>query len=761
MKLMLAIVFNLSMFNIIAFSQISSHYGSPQGIYNTMLRNNLQKSFEAVRKANVALSLEEEKLAGVRRNYWKGYPNGTNIEAYREEYLDRLFEKDIYLLFKEFNNFINEALDPGLRNSTVKSYQDIFALIRGKEYDNGYDRIAEQHFKRWVRSVENYWGKNATGLSDVNTFYKSLEANLDSYIEFIEVRDKAEYLYRNPLSPLNSSDPITWYKGLMLASGLCLDLDQCKDFYQQLISVFSEQEIAGGVSAYRRQYPDRDSRYFAKNIYLHSPLQKIDWLISKNDPSLYALYLIKRRTNFPWAWTKIIHQNRVKRYGADKVKDILQQVWQNAGNMEFKCVGDPDAMMNLRFGAGKTGRDNSIIISADCVAQQLGQDVLWTDLEDFPLSTADLAKAKQDLINDLEKYQPSNKQLNISTSARYQRLISVMNESVLLRAYYFQKYYGSALTLGDSGDLLTKVFEEDQSATDFFIGLESLLVGLANLQKNYATIAAAMFSKDYGHLSMERYELAITDFLELEFQHGRATVLEQIESMKIPPLEPFYLGIRSGLWIHAGQSVKKHFVRADPAYQKEIANLTDKYKAAFAAYRPSDYSGNLLYESDEFKIVLEEGIEGRKQVTALIFKGNPEDNLTEEKEFRARHLELIKPVLESKGINPKTVYCDLRLEGYHIYSGQRVALTPVQNGIYDTSAWNKIIEEQKKALEELMAKDALTESQRKFYENEYIARERPIVRCIITTISTGDIVIKFTDPAVTSLNDFKRKHGYK
>jgi hypothetical protein len=296
------------------------------------------------------------QLNKVRREYWTLYPNGNGIEAVKLKYEGLLTLKDLHeLLMVEMPRLLTSNERP---DSFLRRFRGVFNFVAGGSIDAGIHPYASRDFEGFAN---DFW---------MSAFFdKPVSGTIHTYEEYLRTRNRAEYLFYNPYTPLDSKD----HKVAMAALLCALD--------NQLSAEVAIQEVRGAIRLVGSERFDEAAKYAMRQwpreqvvtgkgeLSPESTIRVFSWIATRHDPNLFALYLIRRKSLCSWETAEQVLATRIKRHGKEKFDAIAKEVWQAANVGSDSCIGDPELDM------GKN-RFNP----TDCIASRLGSNEIWHDV---------------------------------------------------------------------------------------------------------------------------------------------------------------------------------------------------------------------------------------------------------------------------------------------------------------------------------------------------------------------------------------------
>jgi peroxiredoxin len=197
--------------------------------------------------------------------------------AYKEAYLHQLWQKDMYYLMIKFYNA--HSKDP------IGTAVDIL-FGGGKPLDEGIGDYCATEYNKWAGDIINNHHSKVSSPFDIfnsRLFSKSVESNIDSYYNYVLVRDKYEFLFRNPNSPLVVKDASIYLSGVQYLIGNCPNWENCVQRPNQMLSVLGSEGITQLVGAIKYDYPNIQNRY--SSVRARPYLSPLDHAANPINPS--------------------------------------------------------------------------------------------------------------------------------------------------------------------------------------------------------------------------------------------------------------------------------------------------------------------------------------------------------------------------------------------------------------------------------------------------------------------------------------------
>lgn len=477
-------------------SQIVS--GTPAAVNKALMINNLLKTYQSLVEYSSAKTNLNGLIANARQKYWAEFPNGKNIEEARKHFSHYLLVKDMLCFYIDFLDYYHKGMSTKNTGSNAShSFSDIINLVSGGQIDGGIEPSAKGIFTYWTNEVKYTWSTTAKGMMDIDALNKALEHNIEIYLEYVGKRDRSEYLFNNPNSPLLSTDPATYLKGFLLTTNVTKDYDEANKYTNGLLKLISPAQLTTAINDFKINYIEYYSPYVTdlglntlKPDVIYYPFYcHLEWEIAKNSKQLYFLYLVKRKYGCDWGTAKDILNNRIKRYGAAQMEKIMVSLWANASNKDSTCFGSP-YLTNVKHGELRSKRIPTSEKNEDCIVKVLGPTVVAYDLFDIAAQKANKESLKNQLIEKL-KQTPQLDSLNLLSAAeRYNNIIKVFDEKLLLYAIYLQNEMsiGFISALNEQTEIPNRKFYKEGGHPHSHI--KDFLIMFSVLTNNYKPIAA-------------------------------------------------------------------------------------------------------------------------------------------------------------------------------------------------------------------------------------------------------------------------------
>lgn len=659
MKKILSLTFLLFCITITLQSQ--TVVGTPAGVAGAMFRNNLSRAFTSVTDMGLLRAKMKTELEKAREEYWAASPNVSNDSPLATNYYYWLTARDVHTINIALANYIEHTIDPNKWSNTsldVRGTADLLISFVGGKQNDMIEPFARDTYKEWEESVITYWKDKGVGIFDGKTLVKAYEDNATLYDAHFNKVWLAEYLFHNANSPLKSDNSKEVLKHILLIADNPGEIE--KDTYlQELTTYAGDEAITKGVQEWRNDYGQGEIwlHNLSKDARGNGFFRMLEWFIIKNSkPKVYALYSIKRRFLVSWQEAENILQNRVNRYGKEKVEMAVQRIWENRANRKYRCIGDPFDNRNERR-LNEIGLDwYSIKSNEDCLCAELGgNSVLWYDLYDR-MTTHNLEDLKSDFLKR-----------NEISSQEFTKLESVLSPQLLLFAEYLEHKYGDVIYMADEiGTLNYKLLASipDTDRPGKTSAIFRIMDGLASLE-NHAETQLVVASWKYN-LSKTSWELAKQESLmealnkafgtanALYANYGKESVLKQVvKSANQTPPDPFTnIFTLKSRWI--GQ-VDRLMSELTPGVDAGLlAEYADQYKDLFKnrsliytiqdkKWEGTQYRHGVLFESEKVKIMFHVN-------SILVFwdKGKDENyKVCDDLEFNAMLTHLLHPLLEA------------------------------------------------------------------------------------------------------------------
>lgn len=440
----------------------------------------------------------QQDIETARREYWAAALTGEPPRELEERYFKALWERDFHTLGIEWINHIAGGIggpDKAELGTLMDSLSTLFSGGRGQLEE--VHRFCTGSFEGWVGHLKNLWPKH-----DFD-FPATLVAGRESYAEYVECRSLAEYLFRNPNTPLGSDDPRQFVTGWLLATRAQDDIAAALDQVEAMHRLVGEDAFGRAAEAARAQrlVPETEPRgpYDPSRVIARGRRpQALDWVATRHDPTLYAIYLIRRATKAPWPWAEAAHRARLERHGT-QAHDAVARAFAAADDPQAECVGDPVL------------QDRKTTFLLDCVTLELGPITLWADALEIARGDLDAEAQRRRLLEALGKVGSGD------ASERYRKLVGVIDEPVLLAALAHQSEHGIPRLLAGRGrDSDWQPFEEELRTFELFAAADDPR-GLA--------LALIAQGEEADH-PLRRLELALDTYRTQADELGEAKLVE-------------------------------------------------------------------------------------------------------------------------------------------------------------------------------------------------------------------------------------------
>lgn len=569
-----------------------------------------QMANEVKNTAMEAINLGRSKTAMVsalnqiRQQFWSEYQTGRVKPETQTEYLNLLSSKDMYIFMLRMQNVLHQVLG-GEKGKVFDGPGDVIEYISGGKLDDGIPEYAYWAWARWEENCALIFEREITLRATMaEALENALNESLPLYQAYQFRRDLAEYLFYNPLSYLKSTDPKLYHEAWLLATNIAADPLIAREMsrevqaastpgqFQQMISQLKANPLFSFETLQRQTMP-----YYSQAM--------ADWYLAKGDENLLPLYLIKRRNGCTWAMAKEIHQLRIQRHGAANIAAIQNIAFNTQGLAKNACVGDPDLLIQQQIIEKKTPRLH------DCIAEQLGGDSeLWQDIDAYAGSHLNQAEIKANFQLEIQHSMVGKLPDSPAPELLYQQITEYLNESLLLNALYYQRYFGGQLIKAEyvntnAGDLL-KIPTTEMAVR--------LMEGLAHFRKDYRSAAVLALCERY-HPSMNKTDFptrilqAIQEYKKLEAQFGATAVTSAMSDVS-PVIVPAYYPknvivsqtLKAKLADNAVPTSIKDQEKATADAEKQV--YVTRYKNQFSKYVKNSNSAGKIFDNQDIAIYL-------------------------------------------------------------------------------------------------------------------------------------------------------------
>lgn len=502
-----------------------------------------------------------QELAAAREAYWGAAASGRMTRALEERYREALWQKDLHYLGIAILDVL-KPISPGSGLEGIGTLLDGLSGLAaaGRGSIDPIHPYAKPAFDRWISHLQVEWSRQRFDL------VATVTAARETYAVYQERRDVAEYLFVNPWSPLQSSDPRDFLVGWMLASGSSATFAAAERRVDSMREVLGEAAVERAATAVRegrlRPKEVKPQHAFDAAVASAAALEDryVDWLATKDDPELYALYLVKRWSQRDWDWAREVHRGRVARLGADVVAAAVREAFDAAEDPASACVGEP----NLQLAKTST--------LPDCVAQRLGPFTLWDDARDLAFARMDRGAMKARM---LEHLRASPQRGDAAT--RYARIVSAVAEPLLLAALH-QHAHG-----GGIDPLIGK--EPANAGWDPFQEELRILEGFAASEGGRTFAVMALKDSTKGE-PLERLELAVEKYHARVASLGEQAFLAAVSRIR-PRAAPSWKGMfgyEEALKQELGESPRiVHVVRDEASRERGrlLSTLTSTFSVQY------------------------------------------------------------------------------------------------------------------------------------------------------------------------------------
>ena len=222
--------------------------GTPQQVSNALMMKQVEKGLTSFAQGAVMTQTIQFKLEASRKSYWQDPRNRQNQEAY----FNSLAEKDNYFFFMAMGDMATHSKD----FSTLA-----YLMGLGKELDGGIGPYSTYEFSTWIKNTHLTFLEKLK----LQNMSKAIDLNRDHYAKFVVKRYLEEYLFRNPNSPLLSSEHSHYLTGIRLAIEDCQDINTCFNSTKDLLSLVSKEDLDATIeelNGAKFQFGDFDDPLF-------------------------------------------------------------------------------------------------------------------------------------------------------------------------------------------------------------------------------------------------------------------------------------------------------------------------------------------------------------------------------------------------------------------------------------------------------------------------------------------------------------------
>jgi hypothetical protein len=463
----------------------------------------LGNSIKNLNNLAVTSSEIERLLEDARKEYW----NPTNFSTpyipplkyqgkkeVEQRYIELLYTKDMsYFLFDAFNRYDPLQSNTRRSNSGVNGVGDaimyLMSLMKGgglnKNFlDHGINKSSINEFDTWAFKVHQTWGKTASSLLDYSVLLKAIDANTDSYWEYVKKRDESEFYYKNPYSPLKGDSPDFLLHAVLVNSGVEQEVSESLANYQYLVKRSQKKAVDDALINFRNNIKGELNKDAVANLY---------WELAKSSKELFALFQIKRKYGISWQKAGEIFDRRVKRYGIKKVERCVEIVWNEKDSPYSVYPTSPDLL-----GKASVNQRGVFNPNEDFTARILGENTLWFDLLDWGAQEINMEITKKEYINT---------QLNGDANLYISLTKYVIDENILLISYFLNQKYGLLFFKSERSYITTDMYSVPEwSVKSYTELLGGLAIGTNNCKTMKGLIAWNM-SDNYPNFSIEVLEI--------------------------------------------------------------------------------------------------------------------------------------------------------------------------------------------------------------------------------------------------------------
>jgi len=636
-----------------AVSQI--FIGSPSQVNASIFNSGLQNAMQTAMAGTASRAELEARLGMARNDYWKLVSEGKDATAAGAEYLKFLRQKDFYLFQLEFSNYFDKD-EPGNDNNGGKSIRGLGDAIdylfgkwiKGTDLDGGVHPFAKGAFTTWAFTAS----RPAYLFSD-----SGMRKIQELYVDYCKKRDTAEFLFRNPYSQLESGDPEQQLKFWLYAVRARGSFSDAEAYVNEIKAQVGKDKLPG-LSAYARTLIRQDD-FSRKGFFTDREngtyycLEKLDWYLAKNDPSLVLLYHIKRRNRCSYPLAKLILEQRIARYGKARIDACRDSLLKYINSDRPPYGGDPESS------------DLRALPITDGLAELLGgQNEIWKDMAGLGKNKMSFKGYRDILVRCMEEGDQADPNHRRSMNERYSELFKVVNMNLLEAAVAADEDFPSGRLTGHGIGY----------GTDNSVGKEArvnnifrMYYGLSIDHPDPQTFAVLLIRDGEKGGQTERLEKAVTIYQELCAKYGKEQVLKVASEVR-KQVSPNRFDAKFVLTEIPFRSanlddeplvrLKNKLVPAAAVDLKVFEELHAKYRQKGKAYLQSpqppgerfrgDYPFNfrhtrVIYSDDEF--ILRSDLFSRKNI--LILKVGAETSINNDSIYVIRFRELIEPILEA------------------------------------------------------------------------------------------------------------------
>lgn len=329
---------------------------------------------------------------------------------------------------------------------------------------------------------------------------QKLAANL---LRFALEQDFQESLFADPESPLYSHDNERFFAGWLLATGSSGTPRAAAKRTAEMLQALGREAFDRGVDAARAFKTVEELR--GGGPYPVAPVLIAEWGATRDEPDLYALYLIKRFTYSDWDWAKAAQKARAKRVSKETLAESMRKAFHFANRLGAGCVGDPI----------RQDRNQSSLY--DCVAIDLGPLTIWNDAYDVSIARMNAGEMRSRMLRVLRGSPGSG-----TPETRYKRLTGVISEPVLLAALHHMDHGALESMVHTQRRLDTRPFEEELRLMEVFAAIQD--------ERSFAVLSIARDDDDGSYV--EKLENAVATYEQLVTSQGAEAVRAASKSIR-------------------------------------------------------------------------------------------------------------------------------------------------------------------------------------------------------------------------------------
>lgn len=492
-------------------------YGTPGQAARAMIINDLGKAARSFATGVSAKAGFKAELDKVRQQFWSA-DAGKRPKELAQGYNDLLLEKDMYFLGLALAEAVSESLTG---QESIIAFVD---QLMGGQLDGGVYPVAKWEYERWLNKVLYEWRTNAKDIYDRAAFADAIEASSEAYLNYALKRDFAEYWYHGFNRKVSELSEKEYIDLLVNFIGSTHPHADHTDYLTQLREVFGVEATSKGIAHFRAEH-NLDNDRFIKSLI--GPIDGRNWIvildyyIARLVPEQYGMYLIKRHFLCDWELARRIYQNRMERYGSQVVQRAVNAVYEQSDDYWALCTPNPEWYRLREF---KLDRNESEAIiyggatyryqsNGDCAASGIDERTIWWDLYDLIPNDLNWDELRTNFRTKvLDKTIRAERELaspisNTELSDLYAAITAIINEQLLLKAYYLQAEYGPLLIQSEGNPNYAEI-----GAEGGIYHVLCLLDGLVSLEADAATfLYLNWIRKTQAELRTSNYAELITE----------------------------------------------------------------------------------------------------------------------------------------------------------------------------------------------------------------------------------------------------------